>query len=542
MKQIPILIIGGGPVGLSMALALARQNIRSLVIEKHPGTTQHPRARGVNVRSMELFRLWGNSIELLKYEQPKEARRMIWAESLQGKEIMRVNLDDSQTSIYSPMHASFVSQDHVENSLCHSLLQYPEAEVQFSTEFLSLDQDNDGITTRILNRKTQQEEFIRSSYLIAADGAHSQIRKQLGIEMIGPDNLGQFCSVYCEFDLSKWTKHRPCIGYFFTDENIRGRFLASVDGGNRWIVGLRFVEKNTKETFIDEYCINEIRQLVGVPDLAVEIINKSFWTMGAQVAQEYRKGRVFLAGDAAHRLPPTGGFGMNTGIQDAHNLAWKLAFVLKHQVSDRLLDTYQEERAPIAEQNILWSTENAQRYIKINVALRSGNMEKLKELLKEQSQNLNFTGLDLGFIYHSNAIFSENEQKLSVTPSEYVSTTLPGIRAPHIPLIKDGINISSLDLFEKEFVLLIGPDGQPWRNAVKEVSESLSFPLIVYRIAEDGDLIDPNGGWKHSYNMTSSGAVLIRPDGHVAWRSQAMVPNPKELLIKIFDRFSKFLG
>lgn len=281
MKQIPILIIGGGPVGLSMALALARQGIRSLVIEKHSGTTQHPRARGVNVRSMELFRLWGNSVELLKYEQPKEARRMIWATSLQGEEIMRVCLDDSETSIYSPMHAAFVSQDHVENSLYHSLLQYPEAEVQFSTEFLLLDQDHDGITVRILNRKTHQEDYVRSSYLIAADGAHSQIRKQLGIEMVGPDNLGQFCNVYCELDLSKWTRHRPCIGYSFTDKKMRGPFLASVDGGNRWLVGLRFVEKNTKETFIDDYCIDKIRQLVGLPDLAVKIINKSFWTMAA---------------------------------------------------------------------------------------------------------------------------------------------------------------------------------------------------------------------------------------------------------------------
>lgn len=230
---------------------------------------------------------------------------------------------------------------------------------------------------------------------------------------------------------------------------------------------------------------------------------------------------------------------MNTGIQDAHNLAWKLAFVLKNQISDQLLDTYQQERAPIAEQNIQWSTENAQRYVKMNEALHAEDIEKLKEILKEQSHNLNYTGLDLGFIYHSHAIFSENEQKLSVTPSEYIPTTLPGIRAPHILLIKDGVNISSLDLFEKDFVLLIGPDGQPWRNAAQAIAESLPFPLIVYRIAEDGDLVDPNNGWQHGYNMTGSGAVLIRPDGHVTWRSQAMVADPKELLIKVFDRLIK---
>lgn len=241
MQNISVLIIGGGPVGLSMSLALARQNIKSIVIERNPSTTNHPKARGVNVRTMELFRQWGNATELLKSELPKEARRLIWVQSLQGEEITRVVMNDSDTSRYSPAHACFISQDQVEESLYHSLLNYKEmSDVQFLREFISFAEDESGITARILNKTNNQEEYIRAQYLIAADGANSLLRKQSGISMQGPDNLGQFCNVYCDMDISSLTKHRLCFGYFFSDPKLFTRFLTSVDGANRWIIGMRF--------------------------------------------------------------------------------------------------------------------------------------------------------------------------------------------------------------------------------------------------------------------------------------------------------------
>ncbi len=353
--------------------------------------------------------------------------------------------------------------------------------------------------------------------------------------MEGPDNLARSCSVYCEFDVSQWTNHRPSVGFFFTDPNLLGHSLFTAYGKNRWIVGMNLKPENKKEDFTDDYCLNEIKRVLNSPNLEIKIINKSFWTMAAQVAKQYRHGKVFLVGDAAHRLPPTGGLGMNTGIADAHNLAWKLAFVVNHQASDALLDTYYEERAPIAKRNIEWSTENAERFFDIFKAIRTGDQETLKVKLHEQQKNLNYEGLDLGFIYHSKTVLSENDWVISVLPDKYVPTTLPGSRAPYVKLIKDNEPISIFDLFEKEYILLVGSDGYGWQMAANELALKISLPLKNYRIATDGDLIDSENIWHKMYEITSTGAVLVRPDGHVAWRSKEMITNPVEQLSKVFS-------
>jgi putative polyketide hydroxylase len=536
MKHFPAVVIGAGPVGLSMALALARQGIKTLILEKHPSTTDHPKARGISMRTMELFRLWGNAEELLHYEQPKEARRFIWVKSLQGEEVTRIAMDYDSVLSYGPILASLTSQDKVEQSLYHTLRKQPHAAIHFLKQVVDIAQDDTGVTLRVIGRSNQQEEYIRASYVVAADGANSEIRSQLNIQMDGPNDLGHYCNVYCSMDISTWTEHRPFSILRFADPKLTSRFLASVDGKQRWIFGMRFTPNQTKEDFTDEYCLDEIRRVLNLPNLPIEIFVKKFWTLGAQIATAYRKGRIFLAGDAAHRVPPTGGLGMNTGVQDAHNLAWKLALVLKGQASDKLLDTYYEERAAVAKTIITWSRENFQRNKDITQAINAGDMQTLAEKLHDQQKNLNYTGLDLGLIYHSAAIVAENKKAISIAPDKYVPTTLPGIRAPHVWLLKAGIKTSTLDLFEKDFVLLVSTNGQAWQQAAEQLGQELKMPIKTYRIAIDGDLQDIENNWQATYEIDVDGAVLVRPDGHVAWRSKAIQPNPYLTLGNVFKK------
>lgn len=532
MKKYPVIIVGAGPVGLCMAIALARLGIPSLTLNRDPHLSEHPRARGVSMRSMELLRLWGEIDELQKFEFPREAIRFIWAHSLKGKEITRIELNKSGPYTLGPLGASLITQDCVELYLKGTLEKFPDAQLQFSKEVLKVTEDSEGVTIEVRDCTTNQTEQFRTQYLVAADGSHSTVRKELEIEMKGPNDLGRFCNLLCEFDITQWTSDRLSIGYFFTDLDKLGKSLFLAYGKNRWIFGLRFAPEQTKEDFTDELCIAAIRNALEIPDLNIKIINKNFWTMAAQLATSYGTQRIFLVGDAAHRLPPTGGLGMNTGIQDAHNLAWKLAYVLKHQFSPKLLDTYFQERAPVARRNIDWSSVNAKRFVDIITAIREQNEELLKEKLLEQQQNLNYSGLDLGYIYHSDAISSENNQEISISPNDFIATTLPGIRAPYVKLLKDGEETSTLDLFEKDFVLLVGSNGQPWQEAAKQ----LALPLQVYRVAEDGDLVDPQNKWQEIYEITDTGAVLVRPDGHVAFRKQTMPKNPEQELVDYFAK------
>lgn len=499
-----VIIIGGGPVGLSAAISLADQGIRSIVIEKHPTTTNHPKARGVNGRSMELFRLWGLEEAMKQYQMPREAYRFTWLEDFQGKEITRVQATVDYSS-YSPTENMIIAQDDVERELFKKAQSIPLVDLRFNTEMIHTTQTKQRVAVEVLDRESKQQETLTAQYLIAADGANSSLRKLCNVEMEGIENLGVFCNIYCEMDLDKYVKHRPSAGFMFTRSDLLGTFVLSKKGLRKWLVGVRIDPNSniTEASFTDEFCLDFVKKVINDPEVDVHFINKAFWTMAALIAKQYRVGRIFLAGDAAHRLPPTGGFGMNTGIQDVHNLAWKLAMVLQGQADESLLDTYFTERIQIAKTNTAWSIENAKRFVKIFVALAENDLETFEEALQDQTHHINNILLDLGFIYGS----AYQEGKV------YKPSAKIGARAPHCWIEKEGVKQSTLDLFRKEFVLVCHPQALHWQKLFRQ------FPCAIVTIGDGGECLDKNHDFLDRYGISKQGAVLVRPDGHVAWHA-----------------------
>jgi putative polyketide hydroxylase len=370
---------------------------------------------------------------------------------------------------------------------------------------VNVSQDENQVTVEILNKETNQKGKLTAQYLIAADGANSSLRKLFNIEMEGIENLGEFCNIYCEMNLDKYVEHRPSAGFFFTRPNLRGTFILSKGGYKQWLIGVRIGSNPnlTKESFTDEFCVDYVKNIINDPEVEVGLVNKAFWTMAALIAKQYRVGRVFLAGDAAHRLPPTGGFGMNTGIQDVHNLAWKLAMVINDQAEESLLDTYFTERVQIAKTNTFWSMNNAKRFEKIFTALAKNDLTTFEEALKDQGRHINNILLDLGFIYGS-----EYQTQEVYKPSAAI-----GARAPHCWLLKDNDQISTLDLYDNLFVLVCHPEAHYWQNKYHQ------FPCKIVTIGEHGQYLDKHHDFLEKYEISKQGAVLVRPDGHVAWRA-----------------------
>jgi hypothetical protein len=261
-----------------------------------------------------------------------------------------------------------------------------------------------------------------------------------------------------------------------------------------------------------------------VPDLEVSVLAVGPWEASAIVADQYRVGDVFLAGDAAHEMPPTGGFGLNTGVQDVHNLAWKIAAVISGKADDKLLDSYHAERQPFGRHPELANAMSMGRNA------RQSNVLPRREFLNEQ-------GLIFGASYESMAVVPDGTPRVVVNDpvTDYVPSARPGSRAPHVWLKRGDEQISTIDLFGPHFVLLAGSDGDAWRRAAQAIGPSWP-PLVVFTVGNDGDLADPDGNWHEAYGGDTDGAVLVRPDGHVAWRSRSAASNPLQVLRAALDR------
>ena len=510
--EVPVLIVGGSLVGMSTALLLGHHGVPALVVEHHRGTAIHPRAAMITQRTMEIFRTVGvEQIVLRKSdEQFVQDGAIMAVETLAGKELawFIANLNEGVRDV-SPSSRIFITQSLLE-PLLKSRAEELGAQLRFATELVSFEEDTDGVMAQIRERESGKTSNVRARYMIAADGSHSSIRERLGIRMLGHGTFSKSITIYFRGDVSALLRGRSLSvmyvvnstlsGFFRIEKPFTSGFLAV-----HWLGDPKNPVTDVSQGLTNERCLEMLRAGLGTDEVPVTIENVMQWDAMADTAERFQQGRIFLAGDAAHVMPPSGGFGGNTGVQDAHNIAWKLAAVIKGIAGPDLLSTYEPERRPAA----AFTVEQAySRYVTRSAPyLRSENMQAI-------ANDLN---IELGYCYHSAAVIPDDEDNDLAHDNPRETKGRPGTRAPHISLERNGERISSLDLFAKNFVLLAGPDGSAWKESGRAAAKQLGTSVDCYQIGSD-ELSDPDGKFADAYGMSRSGAVLVRPDGFVGWR------------------------
>lgn len=523
-----VLVVGGGPVGLAMALLLDRLGVECLLVESSSTTSDHPKARGLMPRSMEMLRQLGIERRVRERGLPDGSDGTLVVESMVGTEYGLIHPEPNTHQ--GPAWKCMVPQDVVEEELLREVRLGSFARVRFSTTLLDYQETDTGVDARLRDVESGQELTVAARYLVGADGAASRVREIAEIDMIGPETLAVYANDFWRGDLSHLEIARTHVGFQIipSREDVPPSVILNTNGRDRWL-SLTRLELNEGEWWTpwsDDELIEKIRGQVGLPNLPVEVLSRAVWRMSSQVAERYRRGRVFLVGDAAHRIPPTGGFGLNTGFQDAHNLAWKLAMVLKGTASAGLLDSYELERRPVAVSNADWSASNSPRWPALVAAARSGDDDRLRFWLRDMNNHFHSVGRALGFNYEEGAIVPDGTAPPAFDSRVYTPTDRPGARFPHM-WVDLAERESTVDWFDRNLVLVAGPMGADWLEAGSKVAEDLGITLDLRTL----HAVPESAG----FQLGLRGAVIVRPDGHVAWRSPWRAADPVRELARVIE-------
>jgi 2-polyprenyl-6-methoxyphenol hydroxylase-like FAD-dependent oxidoreductase len=527
--EVPVLVVGGSLVGLSTSLFLGVHGVEHLVVERHPGTAIHPRAAFLMQRTVELFRWSGIEDEVLAAAEREFVQNgaIMAVESLGGRELQWFfrNINEGVEHL-SPSPRIFVTQIGLEPVLRERAAALG-GQLRYSSELVWLKADDDGVTGLVRDRVTGEERTVRAQYAVAADGVHSPVRRQLGIGLEGHGTFSDSITIYFRADVRPLLAGRNLSVVYVVNPRLQGFFRFSIDGQSGFLVVNTAVDANGQRTTTvgatasEQDCVRYVRDALGAPDLPVEIEDVQRWNAAAEWAQRFKVGRVLLAGDSAHVMPPTGGYGGNTGVHDAHNLAWKLAYVLDGRAGAGLLETYEPERQAVARLTV------EQAYTRYVTRLDPGlGTDNLMPVVDDAE-------IDLGQRYRSDAITPDSadgpdddaDWEDPRTPSGR-----PGFRIPHVPLRRNGTELSTLDLVTTNPVLFTGAQGAAWARSGQEVADRLRVPLDVHRVGEGGDVDDSGGAFAAACGIGIDGAVLVRPDGFVAWRARGAVDDPVQVL------------
>lgn len=568
-----VLIVGSGPAGGAMAALLSSYGIKNTIVTKYGWLADTPRAHITNQGTMQVLRDLGLEEAAKKHGTGQRLMaNNVFCYDLAGEEFGRIlswgnhPTRRADYELASPTEICDVPQTYLEPILIDAAGRCGTS-LLFNTEFLALQQDENGVRAEVKNRLTNETYAIHAKYLIGADGARSRVAEAINLPMEGEMGLSGSLNILFDADLTKYVAHRPSVLYWVLQPGAR---LGGVGAGvirmvrpwNEWLAIWGYDVSAGDPNITKEKALEILQTLIGDKTVQINIRSISTWTVNNMCAATYSRGRVHCLGDAVHRHPPLNGLGSNTSIQDAYNLAWKLAFVLKGWAEPSLLDTYSQERQPVGKQIVARANKSIQDYPPIFEALGllegeeeektaaavaqrlapteagKARRRRLNQAIRQKNYEFNTNGVELNQRYISAAANSEGDpQPLFERDAElyYQATTWPGARLPHAWLFADKKRVSTLDLCGKgQFTLLTGIGGEAWKVAAAEVQRQLGVPVKVVSIGPEGcDAHDIYADWYFGREIEDDGCILVRPDNFVAWRAEVALENATEKLVDV---------
>jgi len=527
-----VLIVGAGPAGLALAIELGHRAIPCLVVERNDRVGYAPRAKTTHVRTREHLRRWGIADQLaaaspLGVDYPSD---IAFVTRLGGYELCRFrnafHCAPEQNPLYAE-HAQWVPQYTLEEVLRRHAQSLPGVEIRFNCRHLSFEQNGERVVSRLIDTVADREFQLESDYLVGADGSRSRIREAIGAAMHGQGNLSRnYNIIFRAPGLDKAHRHGPCVMYWQVNPELPS-VIGPMDRGDTWVFGPLKLPPGV--TFSHDEAVAAIRRSTGI-DLPFEILSSDEWVASSLIADKYRQGRVFLAGDACHLHPPFGGFGMFLGMLDSIDLGWKMAAVLKGQGGAALLDSYELERKPVHEYVIAEAVSNhrvlTDAFVRPGLEDAGEAGERVRAEVGAQIRELkaaefNSLGVVLGYRYdHSPIVVSDGTQPPPLSATHYVPSACPGCRAPHVWLA-DGSAL--FDHFGPDFTLLVaGEYTADVKDRVRRDAGAAGVPLQLLAVTE------PTVARLYEARFT-----LIRPDQHVAWRGDEWPADARALLRRV---------
>ena len=569
-----VLIIGSGPAGGGSALLLSTYGINNVLVSKPKWLSDSPRAHITNQGAMEIFRDMGIEQDAIDKATPHELMGdNAFVRSMVGEELGRMHSwathpnRDADYRLASPSMICDLPQDLFEPIVINAAGSRGSS-LRFETEYLSHEQDDDGITATVKDHLTNQEYSIRAKYMIGADGGRSQVAKDLDLPFEGETGKGGSINIVFEADLSQYVAHRPSVLYWVIQPELLVSGLGlgvmrMVRPWNKWMAIGGYDIAQGPPDLDDDAATAIVHGMIG-EEVPIRIESTSLWTVNHLYATQISKGRVFCMGDAIHRHPPTNGLGSNTSIQDAYNLCWKLAMVIKGQADPALLNTYNDERVPVAKQIVdranksiddtgavlaqlgLFTAKNPEEMAsnmtarKDNTAEAADQREAIRQAILNKSYEFNCHGIEMNQRYRSDAVASDGtEEPPFIRDAElyYHPTTWPGARLPHAWLGRDKEKLSTKDIAGKgAFCLFTGIGGETWVEAANKIATERGMVINTCVVGPDRDAFDMYSLWTDIREVTEAGCLLVRPDNFVAWRCNDCPDNAEDQLANAFSQ------